>query len=175
MPLLFADNSVLFNRTMSTFSERIAEAAKAVGGQSELARQLTEKTKKRVSQGLVGYLIHGRPDRSPPRSSEMTPWIAEIAGFNVDWLATGRGEKYAAPTKKETPQEAPTEHHRVSDSAELHYHVRTAAPAPDLAGAVEPVPNFMPVGDVLIFGHVSGLSRRGRRSASYRRALRTAS
>jgi phage repressor protein C with HTH and peptisase S24 domain len=34
-------------------------------------------------------------------------------------------------TKKETPQEAPTEHHRVSDSAELHYHVRTAAPAPD--------------------------------------------
>lgn len=131
MPLLFANNNVLFNRTMSTFSERIAEAAKAVGGQSELARQLTEKTKKRVSQGLVGYLIHGRPDRSPPRSSEMTPWIAEIAGFNVDWLATGRGEKYAPPTKKETPQEAPTEHHRANDSAEPHYHVRHAAPAPD--------------------------------------------
>jgi len=127
MPLLFADNNVLFNITMSTFSERIAEAVKAAGGQSELARKLSEKTKKKVSQGLVGYLLHGRPDRSPPRSSEMTPWIAEIAGFNVDWLATGRGEKYPAYATRTELEEQPAEHHRAADSTAPHYHVRHAS------------------------------------------------
>ena len=131
MPLLFAANNVLFNERMSTFSDRIAEAAAVAGGQSELARKLSDLTKKSVTQSLIGYLIKGRPDRSPPRSSEMTPYIAEIAGFNVEWLATGRGEKLKSGGKQiateysdETAELTP--HFRVEDSTKPHYHARTS-------------------------------------------------
>lgn len=134
MPLLFAANNVLFNRTMSTFSDRIAEAAAVAGGQSELARKLSDLTKKSVTQSLIGYLIKGRPDRSPPRSSEMTPYIAEIAGFNVEWLATGRGEKLKPSSKTALNAHSDnktelTAHFRVEDSAKPHYHSRISTTA----------------------------------------------
>jgi len=123
-------NSVLFNGDMSTFNDRIEEAVKIAGGQTKLAEKLTARMSRDISQSTVRYLIHGQRDRSPPRSSELTPFIAEVTGLNTHWLATGEGEKYLA-SKKQEATEGPTEHHRVSDSAELHYHVRHAAPAPD--------------------------------------------
>lgn len=121
-------NSLLFNCEMETFSDRIAEAAVAAGGQNALARKLTELTGKNVTQSNIGYLINGRPDRGPPRSSELTPYIAQIVGFNTDWLATGRGEKFAQPSAAAYPEiahETKTEHHRVTNVAEQHYHARS--------------------------------------------------
>ena len=153
MPLLFALNSLLLNSGMSTFSERIAEAVKVAGGQAELARKLSEKINRKVSQGLIGYLIHGRPDRSPPRSSEMTPWIAEIAGFNVEWLATGRGDKYPAKAPESGQAErqgaeTPTPHHRIEDVAAPHYHDR-ANPAAVPHAASPPHENQQLVNELL--------------------------
>ncbi len=120
-------NSVLFNRQMTTFSERIAEAVSIVGGQTELAEKLSTHLKRNITQSTVRYLMFGQKDRSPPRSSELTPYIAKLAGLNTDWLATGRGEKFAQPpaaTYPEIAQETKTEHYRVTDVAEQHYHAR---------------------------------------------------
>lgn len=120
-------NSVLLNSHMSTFNDRIGEAVEIAGGQTKLAEKLTARMKRDISQSTVRYLIHGQRDRSAPRSSELTPFIAEVTGLNTHWLATGEGEKYLAGAKQEDSETTPTEHHRAADSAAPHYHVRHAS------------------------------------------------
>lgn len=131
LPLI---NSVLFNSAMTTFNERIAEAVKIAGGQTRLAEKLSARINREISQSTIRYLIHGQRDRSPPRSSELTPFIAEIVGFNTHWLATGEGEKYidSQPLQTDTerrPAEQPTKHFRAEDVACPHYHARTSTAA----------------------------------------------
>lgn len=133
LPLI---NSVLFNSDMTTFNERIAEAVKIAGGQTRLAEKLSARINREISQSTIRYLIHGQRDRSPPRSSELTPFIAEIVGFSTHWLATGEGEKYidSQPIQTDTerwPAEQPTKHFRAEDVASPHYHARTAATTPE--------------------------------------------
>ena len=133
LPLI---NSAMFNGDMTTFNERIAEAVKIAGGQTRLAEKLSARINREISQSTIRYLIHGQRDRSPPRSSELTPFIAEIVGFNTHWLATGEGEKYidSPPLQTDTerrPAEQPTKHFRAEDVASPHYYARTAATTPE--------------------------------------------
>lgn len=150
LPLI---NSVLFNSDMTTFNERISEAVKIAGGQTRLAEKLSARINREISQSTIRYLIHGQRDRSPPRSSELTPFIAEIVGFNTHWLATGEGDKYPAKATESGQAErqgaeTTTPHHRIEDVAAPHYHAR-ANPAAVSPAASPPHENQQLVNELL--------------------------
>lgn len=91
----------------TTYQDRLEEAIKRAGGQSELARKLTRYTGNTVSPQAIQYLAD-RNRRKPARGSRLTPAIAAVTGMRAEYLSDGKLPRDAdapAPPALETTME----------------------------------------------------------------------
>lgn len=73
---------------MNSFPERIRHAVEIAGGQTKLARKVTDLMGKEVRPQAIQYLCNSA---KPARSSSLTIFIAEATGLDPIWLSTGKG------------------------------------------------------------------------------------
>lgn len=124
---LHGNSAMLDNAEMDefdTFLGRARHVVLKVGGAKAMAEEVSKLTGKKVWSTAFQNMVTPAKDKPPMRSSAYTDEMAMVAGVSREWLKSGIGDPY----KKD---ETPTEHLRANDSAEPHYHVRHAAPAPD--------------------------------------------
>ena len=75
---------------MKTFQERMRYAVEQAGGQTELAKLVSQLKGAKVNPQAIQYLCDETPPRGKPaRSSGLTPFIAAATGLNSVWLAYG--------------------------------------------------------------------------------------
>lgn len=83
---------------MDTFQKRMAIAVKLAGGQSALARFLSEKKGQEIRPQLIQFMIDENRQK-PPQGSALVPLIALKSGVNAVWLSDGIGDQFADTTK----------------------------------------------------------------------------
>lgn len=75
-----------------SFQDRLGEAIRRAGGQSELARMVTKFTGKPVSPQAIQYLAD-RKRKKPARGSRLVAAIAAVTGLRAEWLSDGKGPR----------------------------------------------------------------------------------
>lgn len=123
---LHNNSALLDNAEMDdfdTFLGRAKHVVLKVGGAKAMADEVSRIAGKKVWHTAFQNMVTPAKDKPPMRSSAYIDEMAKAAGVSREWLKNGTGSPDSIDT-------TPTEHHRVTDSAAPHYHVRHATPVP---------------------------------------------
>jgi phage repressor protein C with HTH and peptisase S24 domain len=110
---------------MKTFPERVRYCAEQAGGQSALARAVSDIVGRTVKPQIIQYLCNLDLPK-PARGSKYTHAIAQAAGVNPNWLANGVGDPdLIASDRQGTPtvrEPSIADIYRSNYEAEHHFH-----------------------------------------------------